>query len=237
MGSHEDYGKQVMREVAGSAYSDSGASVDVDYGVGRPARIDGIVGSDVAVEIESRVSKQVRGAVLDLICHRYPKKLLLLLPVHMTSPHTTAKQCRFILAKFLDITDFRVVVLRGTGDAPQLESDAVVVKAALDELGCQWEFDGTSHQHGRPFRKVSSPLADRIREFVFREYIKPTRERGERTITVRAGDVHKQMGLSNRMPAVCGAIATAKFQDKYLVQLVNREGPAQGANVFFTFDV
>lgn len=53
----------------------------------------------------------------------------------------------------------------------------------------------------------------------------------------RAGDVHERMGLLGRMPAVCGAIGTQKFQEKYDVRLVERKGPTQGANVYFTFEV
>ncbi len=99
-----------------------------------PARIDGAVG-DIAIEIESRVSKQVRGALMDLICHTNPKKLLILLPVHMSNPEDTALQCRNILGRFLDRDAFRVIVLRGTGDRPALEEDAVTVRGALFELG------------------------------------------------------------------------------------------------------
>lgn len=80
-------------------------------------------------------------------------------------------------------------------------------------------------------------LADEIREFVFQKYIEPARKQGERTVTVRAGDVHEQMRLSGRMPAVCGAIGTQKFQETYGVRQVKREGHTQGANVFFTFEV
>jgi hypothetical protein len=122
-----------MREAAGHSYSEY-LTVEVDYGTIRSARIDGTVGA-IAVEIESRVSKQVRGAVMDLLCHQYPRKLLVLLPVHMTSPQDTAAQCRNILARFLKADDFRVIVLRGTGDLPALADDAPEVRQALAELG------------------------------------------------------------------------------------------------------
>ena len=135
MGMHEDYGKQVLREAAGDAYCDWGAGVEVDYGTGRPARIDGTVASLIAVEIESRVPKQVRGAVLDLICHPHTKKLLTLMPVYMTDVDTTADQCRFILGQFIDPAHFRVVVLRGAGEESRLNDDVSAVKTALSELG------------------------------------------------------------------------------------------------------
>ena len=124
-----------MRAAAGTAYLDRGSGVEIHYGAGRPARIDGTVGSLIAVEVESRVSKQVRGAVLDLICHPYPKKLLILMPVHMNDADITAQQCRYILGKFLATNSFRVVVLEGTGETPQHQLDVESVREALFQLG------------------------------------------------------------------------------------------------------
>jgi hypothetical protein len=137
MGSHDDYGKQVMRRMAGPAFQGWGQSVEVDYKSGRPARIDGTVKEQVAVEIESRVAKQIRGALLDLICHRYPKKLLVLLPVHMNDVSVTAAQCRFILERFLPPADFRVAVLLGTGEVQRFDADVPILRAALTELGVE----------------------------------------------------------------------------------------------------
>lgn len=135
MGQHDDYGKRVLRESAGGAFETYGSSVEVDYGAGKPAQIDGTVAGRVAVEIESRTAKQVRGAVSDLLCHTYPKKLLLVLPVHMPNAETTARQCRTILQKFLSESDFRVVVLRGHGSNPKPTEDVNLVKSALRQLG------------------------------------------------------------------------------------------------------
>lgn len=92
----------MLRAAVGAA--NIGSGVDVDYGTRVAARIDGVV-EDVAIEIESRVSKQVRGAVLDLICHRSPNKLLILIPAHMSHPDTTAEQCRNILGRFIDVNN------------------------------------------------------------------------------------------------------------------------------------
>jgi hypothetical protein len=139
MGGHDAYGKAVMRRAAGSAFSDHGSAVQVAYGTTRGGgTIDGVVGCSIAVEIESRVPKQIRGAVLDLICHNYPKKLLVLVPVHMSNPTLCADQCRHILGRFLEPEAYRVVVLAGSAFRPQLEDDAHRVRAALRELG----FDG-----------------------------------------------------------------------------------------------
>jgi hypothetical protein len=83
----------------------------------------------------------------------------------------------------------------------------------------------------------SSLLADRIRAFVKREYIMPARLKNDSTLTIRAGDVHAAMRLSGRMPAVCNAVGSKKFQELERLKLTAREGPKEGANVFFTFEI
>jgi hypothetical protein len=137
MGSHDDYGRRVLVRATNGAVERYGKSVEVDFGAGLPARIDGAVGGEIAVEVESRTSKQVRGAVLDLICHPYPKKLLLLLPVHMAQPEVTVRQSENILARFLSRDCFRILLLTGTGDDPKEDRDAPLVSRALSELGFQ----------------------------------------------------------------------------------------------------
>ena len=131
---HDEYGKGVVREATKGEAAFSGGSVEIRYGAGQSARIDGTVGGEIAVEIESRVCKQVRRALLDLICHPYPKKLLVLLPVHMNSPQVAADQCRNILSWFFPAGSFRVLLLKGSGSNPQLPEDAAVVAAALADL-------------------------------------------------------------------------------------------------------
>lgn len=135
MNQHDEYGKLLMKKAAGSAYKCEGDSVKVDYNAGRPARIDGTVGENIAVEIESRVSKQIRGAVLDLIFHSYPKKLLLILPVHANNPSDVKKQCEYILSRYVPPEKFRVVLTKGTGNDHRFKIDVQLVKKALKELG------------------------------------------------------------------------------------------------------
>lgn len=80
-------------------------------------------------------------------------------------------------------------------------------------------------------------LADEIREYVLVNYVEPARRQGESTVTVRAGDVHKAMGLKDRMPSVASALGATKFEQYANVQLIRREGPHQGANLHLTFEV
>jgi len=87
----------------------------------------------------------------------------------------------------------------------------------------------------KPVRQV--PLAEQIRQFVNQTYIQSARERGDCVVKVRAGDVHREMKLNNRMPAVCGALETNLFNSSFGVELVSREGPKRGASALYEFHV
>jgi hypothetical protein len=69
------------------------------------------------------------------------------------------------------------------------------------------------------FRKIyhdlNMSLADKVREYDYENYIKPTRDNGQNTVTIKSGDIHDKMGLENKIPSVCGALDTKKFQKKY----------------------
>ena len=79
--------------------------------------------------------------------------------------------------------------------------------------------------------------ADQIRQFILSHYINPARSAGWKEVTIRAGDVHKEMGLSSRMPAVCSALGGGKLCDLASLSITQRRGPLNGANVFVTFNL
>jgi cupin 2 domain-containing protein len=172
---HDEYGKRVLREATKGAAIEYGTPVEINYGAGQPARIDAIVG-DIAVEIESRVSKRVRGAVVDLICHPHPKKLLLLLPVHMNNTGVTAEQCRNIMKRFCPDGSFRVIILKGSGRDPQLAEDTVMVAAALADLGSAGD---------PPVLKgnICSAIPDRFPEEIMETLVNSRRVRIQRIIS------------------------------------------------------
>ena len=82
-----------------------------------------------------------------------------------------------------------------------------------------------------------SGLAESIREYARTALIEPARCRGEKTLSVRVGDVHRAMGLLARVPAVCQALATHSFLESNRVIIETREGPpsGQGTNVTFVY--
>jgi len=78
-------------------------------------------------------------------------------------------------------------------------------------------------------------LADQIRSFLEIHYIAPARTHGTTRLKLRAGDVHMAMKLNSRVPAVCSAMESESFLRKNRLQLIERQGPRQGANVYFTY--
>lgn len=73
---HDSYGKKVLQKASG--YFDSNSrKIWVKFGNGGFGRIDVVIGETITVEIESRVDKQIRGALIDLIMHPFPKNFLL----------------------------------------------------------------------------------------------------------------------------------------------------------------
>lgn len=79
--------------------------------------------------------------------------------------------------------------------------------------------------------------ADDIRSFVKSKYIDPAREKNAAKVSIRAGDVHKDMALSQSLPAVCCAIGTNKFEKLCNISRVSINGPINGANTIYTFEI
>ena len=136
MGQHADYGRVLIEKVAKGRFTDDREATRVEYCGGTSAFIDGVIKSECAIEIESRVDKQVRGALVDLLSHPYPKKLLIIIPAHMNNPEKTKEQCEGILNRFKCSTDqVMVVLLKGTGDNRKPKEDEELLRVALSNLG------------------------------------------------------------------------------------------------------
>ena len=79
--------------------------------------------------------------------------------------------------------------------------------------------------------------ADRIRQFAFEGWVAPARRAGKATVSIRAGDVHKAMGLADRLPAVCSALGTNKFLEMANLRLEARKGPNVSTTTTFDFRI
>jgi hypothetical protein len=140
LGELDDFGKRLMRLAVGDLFTDCGPSVCFEFAPDAgSARIDGTVADLVAVEIESRVLKQVRGALVDLIMHPYSRKLLLLLPAYIGNPATAVAQTQAILSRFLEPSAFRVVCV-----TPDIDESIRAIQKALLDLGVEVVTESTA---------------------------------------------------------------------------------------------
>lgn len=82
-------------------------------------------------------------------------------------------------------------------------------------------------------------LADEIRTFICEEYISHARNEGKKEISIRAGDIHQAMGLSNRMPAVCSALKSKNLREIGQIEIKQIKAPPKGAGANFvaTFEI
>jgi hypothetical protein len=70
---------------------------------------------------------------------------------------------------------------------------------------------------------------DITRQHVIEKYVQPARQRGEKTVEVRVGNVLKELGWSNRTPSVFSTLGSQPFQKEAGVELIEkRGGPASG---------
>jgi hypothetical protein len=81
---------------------------------------------------------------------------------------------------------------------------------------------------------MSKP-SDVVRQHAIENYISPARRRRERTASVNVGIVHKALGLGNRVPLVCTALESRKFQRENGLRLVSRTGPPSGRSTTVTY--
>ena len=82
-----------------------------------------------------------------------------------------------------------------------------------------------------------SITASAIRDFVWQQIIRPARARGTTKLSVRCGDVHRQMGLRDRLPSVVSALEARRFAAHYGLTLLSAEGPKAGSNRILTFEI
>ena len=133
MGQHDKYGKELLSQI--NDFSQAKEHCQFSYGDFGTARIDGVIINKIAIEIESRVNKQIRGALLDLICHSNEKKLLILMSVKSVSDNAI-KEAEYILTKFIkDSSKFKVIKLEGNGDNKKIDIDTKIIIDGLKYLG------------------------------------------------------------------------------------------------------
>lgn len=61
--------------------------------------------------------------------------------------------------------------------------------------------------------KNPGSLKEKIQTFIYEQYIQPAQKQEIKEITIKAGEVHRKMGLKNRVPAVCNALRKLKGRE------------------------
>jgi len=84
---------------------------------------------------------------------------------------------------------------------------------------------------------MASMTADQIRAYVNKVFVEPARRAGKTDVVIVAGDVHADLKLDNRMPAVCSALDAQVFQQNYRVVLSARSGPRQSSTATWRFSI
>jgi hypothetical protein len=79
--------------------------------------------------------------------------------------------------------------------------------------------------------------SDRVRDHVKRKYIDPARKDGKKSLSIRAGDIHKELGFSRRIPVVCSALRSRKLQKKCDIELTYVGGPNNSTTTTFTYQI
>jgi hypothetical protein len=79
--------------------------------------------------------------------------------------------------------------------------------------------------------------SDRVRDHAFKTFIEPARRLGRTHATIVAGDVAKALKLMNRLPLVCAALGTLKFQRERSITLEQRDGPSNSTTTSFKFKI
>jgi hypothetical protein len=71
-------------------------------------------------------------------------------------------------------------------------------------------------------------LNEEVQRHVLSAYVGPARLRGEDTVRIKAGDVHRDLHWVNRVPSVCTTLGSKKFQRETGLELIEKEGPPSG---------
>ncbi len=82
-------------------------------------------------------------------------------------------------------------------------------------------------------------LSEQVLRHIERAYVVPARQRGESTIRVKAGDVHRDLRWANRVPSVCTTLSSQKLQKAMGIELIAKDGPPSGQSttVVFTYRI
>lgn len=78
-------------------------------------------------------------------------------------------------------------------------------------------------------------LNEEVQQHVRVAYLEPAKRRGESTIRITAGDIHRDLHWINRVPSVCTTLSSQKFQRETGLKLISKETPPSGMSTRAVF--
>lgn len=70
---------------------------------------------------------------------------------------------------------------------------------------------------------------EQTKKHVISTYVKPARQRGEKTVQVKVGNVQRELGWTNRTPSVFSTLSSKEFHQEAGLELIEkRGGPSSG---------
>lgn len=116
--------------------------------------------------------------------------------------------------------------IRGSNLEPGKQMSSIVTNAqSLKDL-INWYAEATSLQ---------SSIAERIRVHALAKYIEPARERGDASVTIRAGTIHDELDLSKNWANVCQVLRGEKFRALGNLPEPVVSGPRDSTTTTFTY--
>ena len=77
--------------------------------------------------------------------------------------------------------------------------------------------------------------SDLVRSYIEQNFVGPARREGRLEFSVVAGEVHRALGLSNRVPLVCQALRSKQLLTKNALELKSEAGPPSGLSTTMVF--
>lgn len=81
----------------------------------------------------------------------------------------------------------------------------------------------------------ATSISDKVRKYATNFYLIPARRGRARTVSINVGMVHKALRLGNRVPLVCTALESQKFQRANQLKLISKTGPQSGQSTTVTY--
>ena len=87
----------------------------------------------------------------------------------------------------------------------------------------------------RGLGKDEETLSQSVRQYCGKEYVEAARARKDYVVAIRAGDVHRSLQYSNRLPLICSALGTEIFETDNKMKRIAVDGPLNGASTLLVF--